>query len=182
MSASRLPRASCSGSSGRTAPGRRRSSTCCPGSTARPPARSSSAGATSRSSRRRAAHARGTRPDVPGVERLPAAQRARERPARGGGGARRHAAPLAARRERERRRSSGRARRSRASGSSRTRRGPAGALAHGDKRRLEIAMLLAADKPRPAARRADGRALRRARAAARRADPCGSHARSARRC
>ena len=37
---------------------------------------------------------------------------------------------------------------------------PAGGLSHGDKRRLEIAMLLAADKPRAPARRADGRRSR----------------------
>ena len=128
------------------------------------------------------AHARGDRPDVPGVERLPAPDvhenvRLAAEAALGGtlrlwrralsvrGGARARA---------------GRARR--ASASRRKSRGTAGALAHGDKRRLEIAMLLAADKPvlmldEPMA----GLSAEHV-PAARRAHPRGAHARRRRRC
>ena len=151
-------------------------------STGRRRARSSSAGATSRSQPTYPPHAGGARPDVPGVERLPAADRARERAARGRVGARRHAPPVAARGERQAGARAGargaRARRARG----RTRSCTAGSLAHGDKRRLEIAMLLAADKPvlmldEPMA----GLSAEHV-PAARRADPRRSTSRSARRC
>ena len=145
MSRSRWPRASSSASSARTAPARRRCSTCCRASTGRRPGRSRSTGGDI--TRRAAVPAarRGPRPDVPDLERLPAADRARERAARRGGAARRTLRiwRRAARRPQGGRAGAlgarpGRPRRARAVA-------PAGALAHGDKRKLELAMVLAGD-------------------------------------
>ena len=68
-----------------------------------------------------------------------------------------------------------------ASGSRRAAPLPAGLLSHGDKRKLELAMVLAGDAARDPARRADGRRLDGERAGARRADPLGARER-ARRC
>ena len=90
-------------------------------------------------------YAGGARPDVPGLERLPAAVRPRERASRRPRPRWRDDADLAARDRRARARRAGdvgdrpgRARVTRDSA-------PAGSLAHGDKRQLELAMLLAAD-------------------------------------
>ena len=86
----------------------------------------------------------GPRADVPGLERLPAALRARERPPRRRGGARRDDADLAARRVVQSRVEQA------AWALDRVGLGPrgavlAGSLAHGDKRKLELAMVLAGD-------------------------------------
>ena len=109
------------------------------------------------------ADARGPRPDVPDLERLPAAD-ARWRtcgsPPRHVGRVDADLAPFRRFREAlDRARSAldaGRARREAAA--------HAGALAHGDKRKLELAMMLARDPRVDAAGRADGRSQRRGRA------------------
>ena len=91
-------------------------------------------------------HAGRARPHVPDLERLSAAARARERQARRGGEPRRGAADLAPRVVAPRGGRTRAAGRSGASGSATGRRSLAGSLPHGDKRKLELAMLLAADK------------------------------------
>ena len=132
---------------------------------------------------RRRTGARGrARPDVPGLERLPAADGARERAARRGGA--RSAGTL-----RLWRRAAGVAAGARA-GALRARarrprraRGVAGGRALA--RRQAQARARDAARRRPArdpARRADGRRLGRGRAGARRADPLGARRRRARRC
>ena len=171
-------RASSSASSARTAPARRRSSTCSPACTGRRAAASSSTASTSPTRAAVPPHAGRSRPDVPGLERLPAALGARERPARGRGGdsAGRCASgggrPRCARRSSAARWALGRVGLGR---HARPRR-PA-LLSHGDKRKLELAMLLAARPARDPARRADGRRVDRGRAGARRADPVGARRR-----
>ena len=128
------------------------------------------------------AHARRARPDVPGLERLPAAvactrtcaspRRPRSAARCGSGGGR----PRCARRR------AGATGRSSASASRARLLWPAGLLSHGDKRKLELAMLLAGDPDGDPARRADGGRLGRGRRRARRADPAPCTARRARRC
>ena len=71
-----------------------------------------------------------------------------------------HDAHLAAGRRASGPRSSGRTGRSAASASRHAGAVPAGLLSHGDKRKLELAMVLAGDAARDPARRADGRASR----------------------
>ena len=182
MSRSRSARASSSGSSARTAPGRRRSSTCCRGCTGRrrdgrarrprhhattPPYRRTQAGLgrtfqissvfprlTVLENVRLAAEAR-----LGGTMRI--WRRARRRP-RGG-----------------RARAAGR---STASGSARASRRSPARSSHGDKRKLELAMMLAGDPRVDAARRADGRRQRRGHPRARRAGQARCSRRRARRC
>ena len=123
------------------------------------------------------------RPHVPGLERLPAALACtrtcawRRRPSIGGSLRIWRRASVCPRGDRAGRRGA-----RRGSGSAARMLWPAGLLSHGDKRKLELAMLLAARAGRDPARRADGGRVRGGRGRARRADPARCTARKARRC